>query len=89
MAEAGVVHPINRLSAEFVAHMERTCWTCTPNPMTQSGRWSCFDETSTQLLAEISALEFRADPPKPTARAGTPPVPNRQDYEYRREGRLD
>ena len=44
--------------------------------MTPKGRWSvCFDETSTQLLAETRP----ALPPRPGLR-------RREDYEYRREG---
>ncbi len=43
--------------------------------MTPAGRWVCFDETSTQLLAETRAPL----PPQPGR-------PRREDYEYRREG---
>ena len=50
-------------------------WISTPNPMIPNVRWSVFDETSTQLLAETRP----ALPPRPG-------LPLRQDYEYRREG---
>ena len=53
----------------------RMSWISTPNPMIPNVRWFCFDETSTQLLAETRP----ALPPRPG-------LPMRQDYEYRREG---
>ena len=46
-----------------------------PSPTTPSGRVVCFDETSTQLLAEVRE-------PLPAQ----PGRPRRQDYEYRRGG---
>ena len=64
------------MSAEFVANMEEKCWiTRTPNRMTAQRPVVCFDETSTQLLAETRP----SLPPRPG-------LPLRQDYEYRREG---
>ena len=46
-----------------------------PNPTTPSVRWCAFDETSTQLLADVR----EPLPPQPGR-------PRRQDYEYRRAG---
>ena len=47
-----------------------------PNPMTRKRPVVCFDETSTQLLAET----------RPSLRPAEPGLPQRQDYAYRREG---
>ena len=47
----------------------RTCWTSTPSPAILKGRF-CFDETSTQLLADVRE-------PLPTQ----PGRPGREDYE--------
>ena len=70
------------MSAEFVAHMEDVL-----DPVSSTGQALyaepydpkrpvvCFDETSSQLLAETRAPM----PPRPGH-------PQRQDYEYRREG---
>ena len=73
------------MSAEFVAHMEDVL-----DPVSSTGQALyaepydsqrpvvCFDETSSQLLAET-----RPALPGTPARPG---IPLRQDYEYRREG---
>ena len=65
---------IPKVSAEFVAHMEDVL-DLYAEPYDPKRPVVCFDETSTQLLAET--------------RAPMPPRPGRtqrQDYEYRREG---
>ena len=38
LAEAGMVHPPGERRVSWPTW--RTCWICTPNPMTPSGRWS-------------------------------------------------
>ena len=70
------------MSADFVAHMEDV-----PDPVSSTGQALyaepydpqrpviCFDESSTQLLADTRE-------PVPVG----PGRPKRQDYEYRREG---
>ena len=62
------------MSAEFVAHMEEVL-DLYAEPYDPQKPVVCFDETSTQLLAETR-------PPMPPR----PGRPLRQDYEYRREG---
>ena len=62
------------MSAEFVAHMEDVL-DLYAEPYEPKRPVVCFDETSTQLLAETRAPM----PPRPGR-------PQRQDYEYRREG---
>ena len=62
------------MSAEFVAHMEDVL-DLYAEPYDPQRPVVCFDETSTQLLAETR-------PPLPPE----PGRPQRQDYEYRREG---
>ena len=62
------------MSADFVAHMEDVL-DLYAEPYDPQRPVVCFDETSTQLLAETRP----ALPPRPG-------VPLRQDYEYRREG---
>ena len=62
------------MSAEFVAHMEDVL-ELYAEPYDPQRPVVCFDETSTQLLAETR-------PPLPPE----PGRPLRQDYEYRREG---
>ena len=62
------------MSAEFVAHMEDVLDLCA-QPYDPRRPVVCFDETSTQLLADTR-------PPLPAQ----PGRPARQDYEYRREG---
>ena len=62
------------MSAEFVAHMEDVL-DLYAEPYDPKRPVVCFDETSTQLLAETRA----PIPPRPGR-------PQRQDYEYRREG---
>ena len=62
------------MSAEFVAHMEDVL-DLYAEPYDPQRPVVCFDETSTQLLAETR-------PPLPPE----PGRPLRQDYEYRREG---
>ena len=62
------------MSAEFVAHMEDVL-DLYAEPYNPKRPVVCFDETSTQLLADTRT-------PLP-AQAGRPA---RQDYEYRREG---
>ena len=62
------------MSAEFVAHMEDVL-DLYAEPYDPQRPVVCFDETSTQLLAETRAPM----PPRPGR-------PQRQDYEYRREG---
>ena len=62
------------MSAEFVAHMEDVL-DLYAEPYDPKRPVVCFDETSTQLLAETR-------PPLPPQ----PGRPKRQDYEYRREG---
>ena len=62
------------MSPDFVAHMEDVL-DLYAEPYDPARPVVCFDETSTQLLADVR-------PPMP-ARPG---VPQRQDYEYRREG---
>ena len=62
------------MSAEFVAHMEDVL-DLYAEPYDPQRPVVCFDETSTQLLAETL-------PPLPSQ----PGRPMRQDYEYRREG---
>ena len=56
------------MSADFVAHMEDVL-DLYAEPYDPQRPVVCFNETSTQLLAEVR-----------------PGVPQRQDYEYRREG---
>ena len=70
-AEAGV---IPKVSAEFVANMEDVL-DLYAEPYDPQRPVVCFDETSTQLLAETRP----SLPPRPG-------LPLRQDYEYRREG---
>ena len=62
------------MSADFVAHMEDVL-DLYAEPYDPQRPVVCFDETSTQLLAETRP----ALPPRPG-------IPLRQDYEYRREG---
>ena len=62
------------MSAEFVARMEDVL-DLYAEPYDPKRPVVCFDETSTQLLAETRAPM----PPRPGR-------PQRQDYEYRREG---
>ncbi len=62
------------MSAEFVANMEDVL-DLYEEPHDPQRPVVCFDETSTQLLAETR-------PPLPPR----PGRPLRQDYEYRREG---
>ena len=62
------------MSAEFVAHMEDVL-DLYAEPYNPKRPVVCFDETSTQLLADTR-------PPLPAQ----PGRPTRQDYEYRREG---
>ena len=62
------------MSAEFVANMEDVL-DLYAEPYDPRRPVVCFDETSTQLLAETRP----ALPPRPG-------FPLRQDYEYRREG---
>ena len=62
------------MSAEFVAHMEDVL-DLYAEPYDPKRPVVCFDETSTQLLADTR-------PPLPPE----PGRPLRQDYEYRREG---
>ena len=62
------------MSADFVAHMEDVL-DLYAEPYDPQRPVVCFDETSTQLLAETR-------PPLPAQ----PGHPLRQDYEYRREG---
>ena len=65
---------IPKVSADFVAHMEDVL-ELYAEPYDPQRPVVCFDETSTQLLAD-------ARPPLPAA----PGQPRREDYEYRREG---
>ena len=65
---------IPKVSAEFVANMEDLLDLYT-QPYDPRRPVVCFDETSTQLLAETRP----SLPPRPG-------IPVRQDYEYRREG---
>ena len=65
---------IPKVSAEFVANMEDVL-DLYAEPYDPQRPVVCFDETSTQLLAETRP----ALPPRPG-------LPLRQDYEYRREG---
>ena len=65
---------IPKVSAEFVARMEDVL-DLYAEPYDPKRPVVCFDETSTQLLAETRAPM----PPRPGR-------PQRQDYEYRREG---
>ena len=65
---------IPKVSAEFVANMEGVL-DLYAEPYDPQRPVVCFDETSTQLLAETQ-------PPLPPR----PGLPLRQDYEYRREG---
>ena len=62
------------MSADFVAHMEDVL-ELYAEPYDPQRPVVCFDETSTQLLAD-------ARPPIPAA----PGQPRREDYEYRRQG---
>ena len=62
------------MSAEFVAHMEDVL-DLYAEPHDPQRPVVCFDETSTQLLAEVRE-------PLPAQ----PGRPRREDYEYRREG---
>ena len=62
------------MSAEFVAHMEDVL-DLYAEPYDPERPVVCFDETSTQLLADTRP-PLRAQPGRPA----------RQDYEYRREG---
>ena len=62
------------MSAEFVAHMEDVL-DLYAQPYDPRRPVVCFDETSTQLLADTR-------PPLPAQ----PGRPAQQDYEYRREG---
>ena len=63
-----------QVSADFVAHMEDVL-DLYAEPYDPQRPVVCFDETSTQLLADTR-------PPLPAQ----PGLPQRQDYEYRREG---
>ena len=72
MAEKGMVYP--KVSADFVAHMEEVL-DLYAEPYDPKRPVVCFDETSTQLLAETQP-----------ALPAQPGYPLRQDYEYRREG---
>ena len=65
---------IPKVSAEFVANMEDVL-DLYDEPYDPRRPVVCFDETSTQLLAETRP----SLPPRPG-------IPLRQDYEYRREG---
>ena len=65
---------IPKVSAEFVAHMEDVL-DLYAEPYDPQRPVVCFDETSTQLLAETRP-----------ALPAQPGLPRRQDYEYRREG---
>ena len=65
---------IPKVSAEFVARMENVL-DLYAEPYDPNRPVICFDETSTQLLAETRAPM----PPRPG-------IPLRQEYEYRREG---
>ena len=65
---------IPKVSADFVAHMEDVL-DLYAEPYDPERPVVCFDETSTQMLAD-------ARPPIPAA----PGQPRREDYEYRREG---
>ena len=65
---------IPKVSAEFVAHMEEVL-DLYEEPYDPRRPVVCFDETSTQLLAQT----WPSLPPRPG-------IPLRQDYEYRREG---
>ena len=65
---------IPQVSADFVAHMEDVL-DLYAEPYDPQRPVVCFDETSTQLLAD-------ARPPIPAA----PGQPRREDYEYRRQG---
>ena len=65
---------IPKVSADFVAHMEEVL-DLYEEPYDPRRPVVCFDETSTQLLAQTR-------PSLPTQ----PGLPLRQDYEYRREG---
>ena len=65
---------IPKVSAEFVAHMEDVL-DLYAEPYDPQRPLVCFDETSTQLLADTRP-PLRAQPGRPA----------RQDYEYRREG---
>ena len=62
------------MSAEFVAHMEDVL-DLYAEPHDPQRPVVCFDETSTQLLAEVRE-------PLPAQ----PGRPRREDYEYRRGG---
>ena len=62
------------MSADFVAHMEDVL-DLDAEPYDPQRPVVCFDETSTQLLAETRP-----------ALPAQPGLPLRQDYEYRREG---
>ena len=62
------------MSADFVAHMEDVL-DLYAEPYDPARPVVCFDETSTQLLADTRA-------PLPAK----PGQPRREDYEYRREG---
>ena len=62
------------MSADFVAHMEDVL-DLYAEPYDPQRPVVCFDETSTQLLADVR-------PPIPAA----PGQPRREDYEYRRPG---
>ena len=63
-----------KVSADFVAHMEEVL-DLYEEPYDPRRPVVCFDETSTQLLAE----------PRPSL-PPRPGIPLRQNYEYRREG---
>ena len=73
-ADGGTAEPAPKVSAEFVAHMEDVL-DLYAQPYDPRRPVVCFDETSTQLLADTR-------PPLPAQ----PGRPARQDYEYRREG---
>ena len=62
------------MSAEFVANMEDLL-DLYAEPYDPRRPVVCFDETSTQLLADTR-----------TSLPSRPGIPLRQDYEYRREG---
>ncbi len=62
------------MSADFVAHMEDVL-DLYAEPYNPERPVVCFDETSTQMLADVRT-------PIPAA----PGQPRREDYEYRREG---